>query len=102
MNSEKENLILHYNTLLTDELNEIKNNGTLTDVALVAIDEVLEKRRITESDKKEQSNVKQSSFKTKVLPIIFLIIFLLSYRMIPRQIKDHFKPTPPPPASYQQ
>ena len=51
MNSEKENLILHYNTLLTDELNEIKNNGTLTDVALVAIDEVLEQRRITESDK---------------------------------------------------
>ena len=100
--NEKENLIRHYNTLLTDELDEIKNNGTLTDVALVAIDEVLEQRRITESDKKQQKHVKDTSFKTKVLPIILLIIFLISYRMIPRQIKEHFKPTPPPPASYQQ
>lgn len=100
--NEKENLIRHYNTLLTDELDEIKNNGTLTDVALVAIDEVLEQRRITESDKKEQGNVKQSSFKTKVLPIIFLIIFFIFVKTVPRLIDAHFKPTPPQHVSYQQ
>ena len=92
MNSKKEDFLLHYNTLHTDELVEIKNNGTLTKAALVAIDEVLEKRRITESDKIEDSNVKNSSLKNKVLPIIFLIIFFLFYKMIPRLIDAHFKP----------